>query len=30
MDNVLLVRTVAGVIFVVLVFVLIQRRRKKA
>ena len=30
MDNVLLVRAVAGVIFVVLVFVLIQRRRKKA
>jgi hypothetical protein len=30
MDNVTLVRVVSGVIFVVLVFVLIQRRRKKA
>lgn len=30
MDSVSLVRIVAGVIFVALVFVLIQRRRKKA
>lgn len=29
MDNVTLIRIVAGVLFVVLLFVLIQRRRKR-
>lgn len=29
MDNVTLIRTVAGVLFVIVLFVLIQRRRKK-
>jgi len=29
MDNVTLIRTVAGVLFVVVLFVLVQRRRKR-
>ncbi len=29
MDNVTLIRMVAGVLFVIVLFVLIQRRRKK-
>jgi hypothetical protein len=29
MDNVTLIRTVAGVLFVIVLFILIQRRRKK-
>ena len=29
MDNVTLIRTIAGVLFVIVLYVLIQRRRKK-
>ena len=30
MDNILLIRVVAGVLFVIVLFILIQRRKRKA